>query len=446
MTPKMLLIYPNRNEEIISYADTGAITEPLGLEYLAAVAKENFCDVRILDLRFHDITLEDTLKQFKADIVGITGLSMHVSGILEICKKIKELLPDCKILIGGHHATVMPGDFFEHEVDAVIIGEGTQTLDLILKSLINDTFLKGISGIWLQSNGSFICCGSQPVPSLDDQPMPARELNTEHRKHYFIGQMKPIALIRTSLGCPFRCSFCALWKVTGGKYHTRQTDNIVKELAEIQEPFIFLVDDEPFIYPERMEKLAKRIQEMNIHKQYFAYCRISTIIKYPHLLKAWRDIGLEGVFLGIETIFSEELRAYKKGIALHEIEHGLKIARKLGLEVSAGFIVNTNYTEGNFQQLTRFIEHHKIDRPLFSILTPLPGTEHLKSFDKITKLQSNGRPAWNYFDLQHPVTGTVLAEDRFMAEYTKLRNTFASYENFSGITAKFGELQNSNTF
>jgi radical SAM superfamily enzyme YgiQ (UPF0313 family) len=50
--------------------------------------------------------------------------------------------------------------------------------------------------------------------------------------------MKPMAAVRTSKGCPFRCKFCVLWKLTGSKYLTRSPERIVEELAGIEEEFV----------------------------------------------------------------------------------------------------------------------------------------------------------------------------------------------------------------
>ena len=37
---KILLIYPNANRDILSWADTGAISEPIALEYIASIGLE----------------------------------------------------------------------------------------------------------------------------------------------------------------------------------------------------------------------------------------------------------------------------------------------------------------------------------------------------------------------------------------------------------------------
>ena len=72
--------------------------------------------------------------------------------------------------------------------------------------------------------------------------------------------MQPLASIRTSKGCPFRCNFCALWKIAGGRYLKREPEKIVQELAEIEEEFVFFADDESLVDVARMKRLAELIR------------------------------------------------------------------------------------------------------------------------------------------------------------------------------------------
>ena len=108
-----------------------------------------------------------------------------------------------------------------------------------------------------------------------------------------------------------------------------------------------------------------------------------------------------------------------------QIEDGLAAARELGIEVFAGFIVNTNFTSRDFKQLVRFIEHNQVSYPSFTVLTPLPGTAALTNFDSVIERQPNGRPNWELFDLQNPVTRTVLPREEFLREYRNLQHVFA---------------------
>jgi radical SAM superfamily enzyme YgiQ (UPF0313 family) len=422
---KVLLVYPNARSELIGWGDLGAIAEPLALEYLAAGALSDGHEVRILDLRFHRQELNATLQSFRPDVVGVTGYSMHVLRNLEICKVAKELVPDCRTIAGGHHATLLPEDFFEPQIDFVVQGEGVQPFTALLRMLEAGQQPHFISGLWARAGGKFMNGGTPAPFDIDSIPPPDRTLTARDRGSYFIDWMKPIALARSTVGCPYRCSFCSLWKIMDGKYHMRGVDRVVAELANIAEECVFLVDDEAFIHRRRMTELANAIREAGLRKRYFTYCRIDTLLRDRDLMELWREIGLERLFIGIEAVSSKDLAEYNKRLQISQIEDGLAAAHELGIAVFAGFIVNTSFTARDFAQLVRFIEHNHVSYPSFTILTPLPGTPALANFDSVIERQANGRPNWELFDLQNPVTRTTLPRDEFMREYYNLFHVFS---------------------
>ena len=433
---RALLIYPISESEIIGYGDLGAIAEPLALAYLAATAKELGCEPQLLDLRFDPTSLETELQAFRPDIVAVTGYSMHVHRMREICTSVKTLFPECKTVVGGHHATLMPIDFHDPHIDFIVEGEGCSPFKAILEQALNGagsiaTTDSPIQGVWKQSySGDFIFGGKPPEIELDSLPCPDRLITLDQRQKYFIDWMKPIALVRTTVGCPYRCSFCSLWKIMDGKYYRRDLEATADEIASIEEPFIFLVDDEPFINPGRMTALAQLLLEKGVEKEYFAYCRVDTLLRNREMLELWVKAGLRRVFLGIEGVTAREMKSYEKRLSVRQVEQGLVAAREMGLKVFASFIVNPSYEERDFETLRRFIDRNEVDYPSFTIWTPLPGTEDFSnSFQSLTKWQTSGphkgRPDWRYWDLQHLVVDSVLPEEKFMEEYRKLRSVFS---------------------
>jgi radical SAM superfamily enzyme YgiQ (UPF0313 family) len=425
---KILLIYPPSTKRQFKHVG-GALCEPLGLEYIASAAKAESMEVKILDMRM-ELDIRSLLSSFQPDVVGITSLTMHVPEVISICRRIKSVLPECKIVVGGLHATLMPEDFFVPQVDYIVHGNGVKPFIELLGKIFESTS-KGTPCVWSSIHGNFVFGGERPPELLDDLPFPDRTLTECHRSSYFIGPSSPVALVRTSQGCTYRCNFCSLWRLTHGKYLTRKPDGIAEELSGIKEPIIFLADDEPFLKPARMTELATTIRERGISKKYISFCRIDTLIKHREMMENWRDLGLEVVFIGIEAISSECLQTYNKRLQRHEIEDGLKIAEDLGLKVYGGFIVNTNFNKRDFKELIRFIDRHSIAVPMFTVLTPLPGTDLLQSFDRITEMQTNGRPNWELFDMQHAVTETALAKEDFISEYSNLHRHFAkAYEGW----------------
>jgi radical SAM superfamily enzyme YgiQ (UPF0313 family) len=439
---RLLLIQPDAARELIGWGDLGAIAEPLALEYLAAAARQGGHEVRLLDLRLHPGALPAELADFQPDVVGLTGYSMHVLRNLELCREIKSARPGVVTVVGGHHATLLPEDFFEEEVDFVVVGDGVGPLRALLAALEHGDRDPTIPGAWTRGSGRTFRHGGDPADfDLADLPTPDRSLVPQDRSAYFIDWMRPIALMRSTVGCPYRCSFCSLWRIMDGRYHKRDVDSVVAELAQIPEEFVFFVDDEAFVNKRYMTAIALAIREAGIRKKYFTYCRIDTLIRHRELLELWHEIGLERLFIGIEAVTESGLTDYNKRLQVAEIEAGLRAAREIGIKVFAGFIVNPSFTERDFARLTRFIEHNRVDYPSFTVLTPLPGTPALATFDAVTELQPNGRPDWSQFDLQHAVTATRLPKESFLREYRGLQRTFApSYSEHRDVRPLIGVL------
>lgn len=433
MVLKALLVWPNSRNEVLGWGDLGAIAEPLALEYLGAGLQADGVEVQILDLRLHPGALGVKLLEFRPDIVGVTAFSMHVRKAIAICRETKAALPGCMTVAGGHHATFLPDDFRVDGVDAVVVGEGVRPLREIARRAADGRGLDGIPGVWARVGGAFAFGGDQPELKLDELPMPDRTLTSVDRASYFIDWMKPVALLRSTAGCPFRCTFCSVWKATDGKYLMRDFERVIEEIRAIPEDYVFLVDDEAFIHGKRMLAFAQALKAAGIRKRFMCYCRVDSILRETESLEAWREVGLERLFVGIDAISKKNLLEYNKRSSIQQIEQGLAEAKRLGFSLFCQFVVNTDYTERDFQQLVRFIEHHKLEYVSFTVLTPLPGTDMLATFDHVIERQPNGRPNWDLFDTQNAVTRTRLDKASFRKEYRGL------YRVFQGHYAQYRE-------
>ena len=114
----ILFIYPPHNPNVI----TPTNFEPLAFEILAKTVPEH--TVQILDLRFdHFDQLHHLLSSFNLKVIGLTvNNTIHVNQAKKILRYIKQRRPDIKNIVGGHHVTLSPQDFFEHFIDAIFLG------------------------------------------------------------------------------------------------------------------------------------------------------------------------------------------------------------------------------------------------------------------------------------------------------------------------------------
>ena len=203
---KILLIEPPKPPSSIG-GDDVFLFEPLALEYLAAgVSYEH--EVRILDLRL-DNGLQRALADFHPDIVGITAYTVHVNVVRVLFEQIKAWDKNVLTVVGGHHATILPEDFLSPFIDLIVIGEGVFVFKEIVTRLNKGKPFDGIPGIAFAKGDGLVKTDSRAALDLDAFPFPNRRPTAKYRKHYYSEWMKPLASIRTSKGCPYRCKFCA---------------------------------------------------------------------------------------------------------------------------------------------------------------------------------------------------------------------------------------------
>jgi len=409
---KILLIEPDKAPLVIGGEDF-SIYEPLALEYLAAGVVEKH-EVEILDLRLEN-NLEDVLQKFSPDVVGITAYTVHVNTVRNLFKKIKLWNPKVLTVVGGHHATIMPEDFISDYIDLIVIGEGIFTFREIVNRYEKGMHFEEIPGTAFSMNGVLIKSDPVEKVELDEFPFPARKLTARYRNNYYSDWMKPLAAIRTSKGCPYRCNFCAMWKLADGKYYKRNPEKIVEELEGIDEKYVFFADDESLLDVPRMMELAKFIKERGITKRYFLYGRSDTISKNPELIRAWKEIGLERVFVGLEFFRDEDLKYISKKSTVDDNNKAVKILQDLGIYIYASLIVRPDFNKNDFAELRSYVTKLKLDFAGFAVLTPLPGTDLFKDVE--SKLITHN---YDYFDFIHTVLPTELPLKEFYKEYLNL--------------------------
>jgi radical SAM superfamily enzyme YgiQ (UPF0313 family) len=387
--------------------------EPLALEYIAAgVSKDH--DVMIFDQRLEK-NLTEAIERFKPQIIGITSYSVHVNPVKKLFEQIKTLKPDILTVVGGHHATIVPEDFLSPFIDLIVMGEGIFAFKEIVTRFEKGEGFLDISGMAFRKNEELVKTEPVKVVDLDTLPIPDRSLTAKYRKLYYSEWMKPLASIRTSKGCPFRCNFCALWKLTEGRYLRRSPEKVVEELTGIQEEYVFFADDESLVDAKRMKTLAQLIKDAGIKKRYFLYGRTDTIAKNPELLKMWRDIGLEKVFVGLEFFRDQDLNNIGKGTSTTDNIEAIRILSRLGIEPYPSFIIRPEWRQEDFRQLRQYCRNLGLSFAGFAVLTPLPGTD-LYEQSKDQLITNN----YDYFDFIHTVLPTTLPLKDFYNEYYQL--------------------------
>ncbi len=395
--------------------------------------KQDGHDVKLLDARIEP-DYESAFRRFQPDVVGLTGFTSHLNIIKGIAARLKEISPDTFIIVGGHHATVRPSDFNDEQIDVVVIGEGVFTLREIVRALERESGFAEIRGIGIPCRlDGMIFSQPRPYTNLDDLPLPDRSLSAGYRRQYFSEWFKPLASVRTSLGCTARCTFCALWNITEGKYLRRDPEKVVEELLTVAEPNVFFCDDESMCDVKRMDRLADLIAAAGIRKNYFLYGRVDTIVNHPELFAKWARIGLAQVFVGMEDFSDKRLTAMKKGITTAQQAEAVKILDRLGVMMYASYMVDPLYTREDFRQLLAYVRKMKHKYATFTVMTPLPGTELYVAREQ--ELLSR-KP--ELYDMMHALFQTTLPIQEFYMELANLWTKAVPLHRVLPALFKFG--------
>jgi hopanoid C-3 methylase len=418
--------------------------EPLGLICVAGCLEPEGHECKVVDLRI-DGTEEGlaSCRAFAPDVVGLQcNFTTERNRTRRLAQRIKREMPGVFVVVGGHDASREPEWFADPAVDAIAVGDGEDVMPPLVDALARGADLAKVPGLLLPAGGGLRSTGPAPARRrLDDLPLPARHLISHYAPHYYINFRKPLALMETARGCPFKCNFCSVWKFHESTFREKSAARVVEELRQIEADNIFITDDIFWLDVRRGEELAKQIKAAGIRKYFTVQTRTDIICHFPHLIEQWKECGDLAIFLGVEAIDDPGLDRVNKKNKASNNERAIGILKDLGVGFTSNFIVDPAWDREDFARLREWIAENGTYNSGFSVLTPLPGTD---LWDE-AKSQVTTRD-WEMYDIIHTVLPTKLPLDEFYAEYARLwrttlevryrhRGRFRTYFNLAGALA-----------
>jgi len=392
--------------------------EPLGPISIAGGLEAEGHECRVFDLR---IDGEDSgLAECRRFAPGVIGLQCNFTTerfrTLKLVDRLRREMPEAFVVIGGHDASREPVWFLRPGVGAVAIGDGEEVMPALVDALEKGADLRTVPGLLLDRGGQSYATGEAPArKDLDSLPLPARHLIAHYAPRYYINFRKPLALMETARGCPFKCNFCSVWKFHASTFRQKSPERVVAELKAIEAPNVFITDDIFWMDVYRGEEMARQIKAAGIKKYFTVQTRTDIICKFPHLVEMWKDCGNLAIFLGLEAVTDEGLDAVNKSNTMANNARALAILKELGVGYTPNFIVDPAWDRDDFARLRAWIEETGAYNSGFSVLTPLPGTDLWETAKRQVTTQN-----WEMFDIIHAVLPTKLPLADFYEEYSRL--------------------------
>jgi anaerobic magnesium-protoporphyrin IX monomethyl ester cyclase len=373
----------------------------IGLGYIAAGLRRHNHEVEILDCpprKFNFKSLENFLAENKYDMIGIQCYSFDLKTLRAHLEIIRKHLPSVFIVVGGAHPSALPKEMLNDypEIDFVIVGEADESLAILddnlekidttrSSTILIDNNLTSVPNLAYRKNDDIVINPIKFIEDLDKVSPPAWDLikpsdypvspQGTFLKRY------PYAPINVTRGCPFKCTFCAGYLITGRKVRSRSIDNLMEEVHLLYNEYgvrEFHIEDDNFSYNSRiLVDFCHRVidEKLDIAWSCVNGLRIESLNK-EHL-QLMEQAGCYSMALGIESANPRILEMMKKKITIDQVKEQVDLVKKSSKIQITGFFVLGYPTETKIEMFNtvRFAMGLNIDKANFGSLMLLPGTE-----------------------------------------------------------------------
>ncbi len=272
------------------------------------------------------------------------------------------------IFVGGHVSALPERTLLEEAADFACKGEGPVTVTALLDALDaggDATALAEVPGLVWRSDGKITI--NAPAPLIKDLDadlhgnvwdlLPMEKYRAHNWQCFGALETRiPYASIYTSLGCPYKCTFCCInAPFDVNRYRMRKPENVVAEIALLRETHgvkTFKFIDEMFVLNEKHVMavcdgiIERGLDDLNI----WAYARVDTV--KPRMLEKLRKAGFQWLALGIESGSAHVRDGADKAFDQSEITGIVRQIQDAGIKVAGNFIFGLPDDDGDSMQAT----------------------------------------------------------------------------------------------
>ncbi len=396
MTKKLdlLLVHPGSNKKIYEgLSENHAAKEPPFITGMIAdyIRKKGY-GVRIIEANALNLNYEevaDVVKDYNPKMVGIivnghqpSASSQMMGAVGKTCTAIKEKI-NVPIVLGGPHPSSLPERTLrEEKCDFTIRGEEHETILGLLEGALESKHFSKVPGLCYLEDKRFIMNKTAPLANLDkDLPgvawdlLPSLNHYRAHGWHTFFADQEgrtPYASLYTSLGCPYKCTFCMINAPFKANLADNSKDSKTKEVlrAKGESGLLNLLDntnprmrfwniknilnnldyfakqgvkhvkiiDEMFVLNKNhVESIADAIIQREYNFNIWAYARIDTV-KDEGLLEKMKKAGINWLGMGIESANPEVRYGADKKFGNEDIFKYVEQVHNAGIDIGANYM------------------------------------------------------------------------------------------------------------
>jgi len=362
---------------------------PLGTAYIASACRNAGHEVEIYSqdvYHWPESHLTDLLDKKRFDAVGIGTIGGYYQyrKLLKISVAINSSRQRPFFVLGGHGPSPEPEYFLKKTgADAVVLGEGEETIKELLNALENKGNLAEVKGLAFTDSAEkkFVITSERELAkNISDAPLPAWDLFP--MEHYVLrrfantaGSDRSMCLI-SGRGCSFRCNFC--YRMEKG-LRIREPESIIEEIKLLKERYavnyLFFADELLMNSENRVESLCNAFLKEKLNVKWNCEGRLN-YAKLP-LLKLMKKAGCVFINYGIESMDDKALKTMRKALTVKQIIEGIENTLAAGISPGLNIIFgNIGETADILKKDVGFLLKYDDHAQMRTIrpVTPYPGS------------------------------------------------------------------------
>ena len=211
--------------------------EKVSVHYLAGALRDAGIE--------YELFIEDLEKDFYGELIRYNPsfivyslLVGEESVAFEHFKKIKELMPGAKTLMGGVFTLLFPEVFKRKEIDFVFRGDGEFTVPRFIRAIESGKSVKDVEGIcFMDEDGNEYRNDNLRLVDVNDSSKPDRDLYYKYDRL----RNKSTKIFIAARGCPYQCTFCYNTEFSlffKEKYwRQRSIQDVIEEICYVKEKY-----------------------------------------------------------------------------------------------------------------------------------------------------------------------------------------------------------------
>jgi len=447
--------------------DFSAVEPPFWALLTAGFIRRKGFRVDVLDANYLNLDMQETVLEIekrKAKFNAIVVYSQQantctpiMTGVGQLCRAIKERNQNTNIILTGWHPSAIPERTLrEVSCDMVAQGEAFYTI----LGLLENRKLNDVPGLWWKDGSQIM--HNERAPNIEDLSNELSDVawdlvpiasggyrafnwmtlhSLETRNHY--------ASMFTSLGCPYKCSFCAI-HATFGERRIRywSPEWTLRQLGILVEQYdvkhINLIDELYVFNPEHYIPIAKGIIERKYDLNFCVFARVDRVDAMPDdELRLLKKAGFNWFKMGIESVSEDVLaRAHKGRYNRDVIRRVISKVHNAGIDLCANFMFGLpGDTWDTMQDNLNFAFEMNCAFPSFFCAMAPPGSElYSLSMEKGIKLPDTwvGYATQGYDFLPLPTEHLSAADVLRFRDYA-FDAYFRNPRYLNSIETKFGQ-------